>query len=333
MMLSSALLAAVFIMGAGLFCLRCHQRLDHYQQMANGTRYISHIEKVLEHLPQHRGMANTYLNGDQSFLEKMKGMQQTLEQDINTIDQYHAQHDGHADILNRWQSIKHGWSSLKQEFQSLSAGESFERHSALIGEVLYLISDAADSMQLNNHPEPSLRKIIQTSFNLLPPIIENIGQARGIGSGAAAKGTLLTTIRIKLEFLHQRLGSNSNSTYSTIERCLQQNSLSQISREGLPHEGFGHNITRTQSQTGDFLKTISTHLLGKKITISAADYFSEGTAAFNGNLSLLNTITATLEQQITEMIPRLKSHLVWSITIVTGGTVALISIWWSLALT
>lgn len=324
MILASALLVAVLIMGAGLFCLRGHQRLDHYRQMADGTRYISHIEKVLEHLPQHRGMANTYLNGDQSFLEKMKGMQRTLEQDINAIDQFHTQHGAHTDILSRWQNIKHGWSSLKQEFQSLNAGESFERHSALIGEVIYLISDAADSMQLTNHPEPSLRKIIQTSFNLLPPIIENIGQARGIGSGAAAKGTLLTTMRIKLEFLHQRLGSNSSSTYSTIERCLQQNSLGQISRD---------NIARTQSQTGDFLKTISTRLMGEKITISAADYFSEGTTAFNSNLALLNTITTTLEQQINEMIPRLKSRLVWSITMATGGTILLISTWWSLALT
>ena len=324
MMLSSALLAVMLIMGCGLCSLHCRQRLNHYRQMALGVRYINHIEKILEHLPQHRGMANTFLNGDKSFLEKMTGMQQTLEQDIKTIDQYHAQHTVHTDILARWQTIKNGWSNLKHDLQSLSASESFERHSALIGEVLYLISDAADRMSLSNHPEPSVRSIIQTTFNLLPPIIENIGQARGIGSGAAARGTLLTAVRIKLEFLHERLGATASGAYTTIERCIQQNSKNQISRD---------SISSSQQQTVHFLETMVRHLLGDKITISASDYFSEGTTAFNSNLMLLGGITATLDQQINSAIPKLKVRYLWSITIAVGGTIILALMWWSVATT
>jgi methyl-accepting chemotaxis protein len=329
MMLSSALLAVMLIMGCGLCSLSCRQRLNHYRQMALGVRYINHIEKILEHLPQHRGMANTFLNGDKNFLEKMTGMQQTLEQDLKTIDQYHAQHTVHADILARWQTIKSGWGSLKQNVQSLSASESFERHSALIGEVLYLISDAADHMSLSNHPESSVRSIIQTTFNLLPPIIENIGQARGIGSGAAARGTLLTAVRIKLEFLHERLGATASSAYSTIERCIQQNSLAQTSYTQISRD----NISNSQSQTKHFLETMTHHLLGDKITISTSDYFSEGTTAFNSNLMLLGNITATLDQQISNTIPKLKTRYLWSITIAVGGTLVLVLMWWSVAMT
>jgi methyl-accepting chemotaxis protein len=322
MMLTSALVVVMLIMGSGLCSLHCRQRLNHYRQMAQGIHYINHIEKILEHLPQHRGMANTFLNGDKSFLEKMTGMQQTLEQDINTIDQYHAQHNVHADILSRWQTIKSGWGSLKQNVQSLSAGESFERHSALIGEVLYLISDAADRMSLSNHPEPSARQIIQTTFNLLPPIIENIGQARGIGSGAAAHGTLLTAVRIKLEFLHQRLSTTAHNAYSTIERSIQQNVSFQISRD---------NIANSQRQTEDFLGTMSHQLLGEKITISASDYFSEGSSAFNSNLALLGGITTALIQQINNTLPELKTRYLWSITLTVGSAIVLTLMWWNIA--
>ncbi len=321
-MLASALLLAMLMIGGGLGCLYRHQCLDHYLQMAKGTHYISLIEKVLEHLPQHRGMANTLLNGDASFLEKMKVIQQTLEQDIKTIDQYNTQQGVHADILSRWQAIKGGWSDLKRDLQSLNAGESFERHSVLIGEILYLISDTADRTRLTKHPEPSLRKVIQTSFNVLPPIIENIGQARGIGSGAAARGTLLTAIRIKLKFLHERLGATAGSAYATLERHIQQNNQSQISR---------NTIADTQSQTSAFLGTMSSQLLGDRITISASDYFNAGTTAFNSNLKLLNTITTTLDQQIKNMIPKLKSRFVWSITITAGGAILLFLMWWNLA--
>lgn len=319
MILTSALLITLLIMTGGGCCLHCYQRLGHYRQMANGTEYITLVEKVLEHLPQHRGMANTFINGDMSFLEKMKGMQQTLDQDINAIDHYCARHQPHADITQRWQTIKTGWHRLRGEIQSLTAEESFERHSHLISEVLCLISDAADRTCLTAHPEPNMRKIIQTTFNLLPPIIENIGQARGIGSGAAARGTLITTVRIKLEFLHERLGHNASSAYSTIEQCMGRNSSSQISN--------------SREQTRQFLETISNRLLGDKITITAADYFSAGTTAFNSNLALLSEITTSLEQQINGTIPKLKTSFIWSITLGVGGAILLISIWWNLMLT
>lgn len=324
MMLSSALLVVMSIMGAGLCCLYCQQRLDHYRQMASGLGYISQLEKVLELLPQHRGMANTYLSGDQGFLEKMRAVQHSLEQQLGSIDQLHAQSALHPELLTRWQVIRDGWSRLKGEFQTLNAATSFERHSALIGELLYLISDAAGRMRLTRHPEPRLREMIQTSFNLLPPMIENIGQARGIGSGAAAKGTLLTTIRIKLEFLHERLGSHSASAYATLEGGLQQGPLGQIGRE---------RIAATRHQTRHFLETITRHLLGERITISSSDYFSEGSSAFNSNLVLLGEITASLDQQVNGMIPALKSRLRWSITLAVGGAMLLIAAWWSLMLT
>lgn len=324
MMLSSALLLLMLIMGGGLCCLYCHQRLEHYRQMACGLGYIGHLEKVLELLPQHRGMANTYLSGDQGFLEKMTVVQQGLEQQLRNIDQFHAEAALHPELLKRWQGIREGWNRLRQAFQSLDAAASFERHSALIGELLYLISDAADRMQLTRHPEPRLREMIQTSFNLLPPMIENIGQARGIGSGAAARGTLLTTIRIKLEFLHERLGSHSASAYATLERGLQQSALG---------EGGRARIATTRRQTGHFLETLSGRLLGERITISSSDYFSEGSAAFNSNLLLLGEITASLDQQVNGAIPALKSRLHWSITLAVGGSMLIITTWWSLLLT
>jgi len=321
-MLTSALLVVILIMGCGLCSLHCHQRLIHYRQMAQGLRYINFIEKILEHLPQHRGMANAFLNGDKGFLEKMTEIQQILEQDVKKIDHYNAQHTVHNDLRERWQTIKNGWNTLKNRIQSLSASESFELHSALIGEVLYLISDTADRTNLSNHPDLRVRQIIQITFNLLPPIIENIGQARGIGSGAAARGTLLTAIRIKLEFLHQRLIATASNAYTTIERCIQDSS-SQIDRD---------NIARSQHQTEQFLGTMANRVLGEKITISASDFFSEGSSAFNSNLTLLGSITTTLDQQANATIPKLKSHYVWSIAFTTGSFVMLALMCWNVVM-
>lgn len=310
-MLSASLLSLSLVTAAALVCLHCRQRLGHYRTMERGLDYIAHLIKVLELLPQHRGMANTYLNGDQSFLEKMSGAQHSLEQQMAAIDRLHGGAGLDPQLAGRWRGIREGWTKLIQGFQSLNAAESFERHSALINELLYLISDAADRMHLSRHPEAELREVIRTGFNLLPPMIENIGQARGIGSGAAARGELLATVRIKLEFLHERLGSSATGAYATLERCLT-------------HSGGG-DLATIRNQTEGFLETISSHLLGDRISIAANDYFSEGSAAFNGNLALLGEITTTLTQQVNAMIPRLKSHLLWSITLAIGVTMLLLS--------
>ncbi len=222
MTLTVSLLIVVLITTAWLVAYRQYRRLFHFQLMSHGMSFIHHVRRALGHLPQHRGMANAFLNGDQDFREKMTQMQSEIDHDIDAINDCMTRHPLTPVLLTRWDKIQNGWATLKNEVKTISPTDSFERHSVLISEILYIVSDTSDEMRVSEHPDDEKKRIARTTFELLPTIIETIGQARGIGTGAAAKGTLITAVRIKLEFLLGRLDDSLQSAHATIGDVLQK---------------------------------------------------------------------------------------------------------------
>lgn len=302
MIFSSTLALLCLITIPWLIVINKKKWLNHMILMNHGMCYIAHVRKALEHLPQHRGMANAVLNGDQNFQTKMNDMQKNIAEDIVAIDECMTRHPLPLTLTSRWQQIKNNWHSLKSDLNSISANDSFERHTAMITDILSLISDCADDMRINAHPDNNLQKIATTTFNLLPTIIEVTGQARGIGTGAAAKGNVVTAVRIKLQFLHDRLTHTLATTRQTIENCLQGNNAQFDIKQQTTSNSF--------SNTQLFLNSISENMLAsEKPQISAEEYFSIGSKAFDSNIQLFDAISTALGEDLNHRIPRLKNNL------------------------
>jgi len=325
----------IFSTSLALLCLICipwlivinkKKSLSHLILMDHGMCYIAHVRKALEHLPQHRGMANAFLNGDQSFKEKMNTMQKIIAEDIVAIDECMTRHPLPITMTSRWQQIKNNWHSLKSDFNSISPNDSFERHTAMITDILSLISDSADDMRINAHPDNDLQKIATTTFNLLPTIIEVTGQARGIGTGAAAKGNVVTAVRIKLQFLHDRLTHTLATTQQTIENCLQGNNA----QFDIKQQTTSNSFANTQL----FLNSISQNMLvNEKPQISAEEYFSIGSKAFDSNIQLFDAISTALGEDLNHRIPRLKNKLRLSIIFSVIVLFSSLTIWQQLIFT
>jgi len=290
--------------------------MDHAVLMDRGMFYIAEVRKMLGHLPLHRGMANAFLNGDHSFQEKMDDMQKTIAGDMAAVDECMSRHAMPATLISRWQRIKDNWHNLRTNLGSISPNESFEKHSVIIADILSLISDSADDMRINSHPDNDLQKISRTVFNQLPATIEIIGQARGIGAGAAAKGNVVTDVRIKLQFLHGRLTRTLATTRQTIEACLQH-SRSQFN---IKQQAISDSFSDTQL----FLSTLSENMLANgNLHISAEEYFSIGSKAFDSNIQMFDEISAALKEDLQHRIPRLRKNLKLSIA---GSIVLLVSL-------
>lgn len=305
MIFSVTLILVLIIATLCLWVMQKRQAVEHMLLMEHGLCYLRQVCKILEHLPQHRGMASAFLNGDQGFKAKMLAMQGHIGADIEAIDQCMLGHPLPRTLTLRWEKIKRSWSSLQEEVSNISPNDSFERHTALITEVLNLISDCADDMRISAHPDPDLQNMARTTFNLLPTMIEVTGQARGIGTGAAAQGKVLTPVRIKLQFLHHRLSDTLTVSRQSIDACLNSAAMDSRIESGTISQGF--------SDTQAFLDTIAQNMLSTGTTqISAEEYFARGSRAFDSNIRLFNAIGKVLDSDLQQRIPRLKSGLKWS---------------------
>ena len=52
-----------------------------------GIEYIVPVRQLIQHFPEHRGMTNAYLSGNESFRAKILAKRKQISDDIRLIDQ------------------------------------------------------------------------------------------------------------------------------------------------------------------------------------------------------------------------------------------------------
>lgn len=192
-----ALAALVAVLGS-LRALQARRGLRRRQ--LDALRLIRLLRRLMDQVQVHRGLVSRLLNGDQSQRVPVSAKQAEI---AATLRELGRQDDPSLLTPSRMARIRDYWQDIESRFQDLTPGASFERHSALIRQVLFLIGDTADNGRLAELPglAPSLHAL----WDDLPAAAEAIGQARAVGAGVAAAGQCDSVSRIRLRYLHQRL--------------------------------------------------------------------------------------------------------------------------------
>ena len=139
--------------------------IDFARKEIVGTQYLQPVRTLLQHLAEHRGMSNAYLNGDASFKEKIAAKQSQIAEDIKAVDAADAQHGGTLDTASSWKAIEADWQSLGANVFSLAAPDSFSRHTALIEKLLDLTIHVGIASNLVLDPDPDSHYLMDVVVN------------------------------------------------------------------------------------------------------------------------------------------------------------------------
>ena len=81
----------IFIIPLGLLTTlllsSLNQEISITQQQRQGVVYMQAVRPLLEHVPQHRGMTNAFLNGKPEFKDKILDKRKTIELAVETVDE------------------------------------------------------------------------------------------------------------------------------------------------------------------------------------------------------------------------------------------------------
>jgi len=267
-----------------------------------GRRYlaiISALRPLFEHLPQHRGMANAYLQGDETFKAKLSETQRQIEKDIEGLDQLLSACDD-ALIGRRWHRLKSDWQALKSGLGAMAAAESFQAHTNLVTEVIYLFDDAAARSSVCQ-ADSNMTKLREIVFCQLPVMVEFIARARGIGTGVASRQKLSVADRVKLGFLSSRV-EQAVSQSSQVLASMPAAQGVQVARQSVVEE--------SRQLTLNFVQLLNGSLLGAdEVQIKPAAFYEAGTAAISKNLVLFDGLLPVILDQAARSQQQLRSRI------------------------
>lgn len=275
-----------------LLALRKTQALSS-QKCLQGLQDITHLRRLLESLPQHRGMANALLQGDDSFRSKLDTLQTQINRDMHTMSDLLISAD-HWGAAERAQHVLDAWNTIYQQLNNLAAPESFGRHTALITELLYLINDVADAAGLLNSTENG--RLIDVAINSLPLVTETLGQTRGMGTGVAARGKCASDMRVKLRYLLTNARQVASEVNQAVRGTLTERGAGQ---DTVFTDRAGTALDESQQATQAFLLLLENGVIhDRRVEVASTDFYAAGTEAIQHSFTLLDAILASLHRRL-----------------------------------
>lgn len=278
-----------------------------------GVEYIVPVRQLIQHFPEHRGMTNAYLSGNESFKSKILAKRKQLADDIRVIDQVDQRLGQQLNTTTQWNNIKANWSRLESEAFNGPAKEVFGRHTRLIAEVLELVKHVSDTSNLTLDPELDSFYIKEAIVNLLPQVVENLGQARGMSSGLAARQTITNQESIKLTSLISTVQKNINALKRGMQVLRQSNS-------GLFNK-ISTQVDQTLTGSENYLNFLKTEILDvDEITVKSTTVFSKGTEVIKANFNILDVLAPELMTLLDIRVDELYRMMTILLTLVVAVT-------------
>jgi methyl-accepting chemotaxis protein len=255
----------------------------------HGVAYLKPLKVVLANMQQHRGMAAALLNGDASFGAKLDEKQKQLKDQIAAVDAVDRAHGEDLGTSAQWKHVEEEWDGLRSRVAGLTPKDSFEQHTALIGKVIALMTTVADGSNLTLDPDLDSYYLMDAIVVRLPAMSETLGQARAVGSGAAARGgEPALEVRIRLSVMENGIRELMSAVGHSVETAGKTN----------PELGkrLAGDLETVSKVTEGFLHTMESQLVkAERISIDPKSYFAESTAVIDQAFKLYDTLLPELD--------------------------------------
>lgn len=269
-----------------------------------GLEYIKTVRQLYQHLPQHRGMTNAYLNGASDYKSKIIKQRAVIIADIAAIESSNDQFGDEFKTHALWSEIKQTWQQLEPRALNEPAKIIFQAHTTLIARVYNLFEQISNESGLVLDPTLNTSFIMDAIVYRLPNITENLGQSRGLGSGIAASGIISLEQSIRLGTLLANIKSNKRAVDDGMLIALRENPS--IVNELTPL------LNASKLATNDFIQKVTSELLlAETINSQPSDIFDAGTAAIKATYQVYDTLVPVLDSLFEDRIAALsKQHTI-----------------------
>jgi methyl-accepting chemotaxis protein len=284
----------------------------------SGVEYLRALQPLLQDFPKHRGMVYAALNGDRSFDDDIRNLRARIEEAKAAVNEIDSRLDSTLHTATRWNAVKQAWNRLANQSAGADAKENFAAHTSLIAGLQGLIGHIGETSNLVLDPVLDSAYLADAAILKLPALMENLGQARGLGTGMAARQANDPDEKSRLIMLNTLILENQRAIERGMDVVFQTNS----SVKPALAAGLEQSLVRLKT----FLDLQWNELISNdSIVMAPSDYFAAGTRAIDAQFALYDAVLPTLDRLLEERIAAFdaKNRLV----VVIAVTTALLSVY------
>ena len=257
--------------------------IERFDQEQAGLRYIQSARAVFELVPQHRGLSQGILNGNEAArakLKKVQGKLRTAFTDLDAIDEELGRQLGTG---SRVEEVEQGWKALASTGLQLPPAESFARHTKVIMGLHTLISYVTDSSGLSIDPDVSTALSVRAMVQDLLMAAEYGGRTRGLGTGIAAKGEFTPATFTKLNINVSALEEYGSKLQQKLQYIAAENSSL--------YELFAAQARQTGEAIDGLVKFVNDGMIDpQQIQVESSLVFETGTRTIGHVFTLFDLI-------------------------------------------
>jgi methyl-accepting chemotaxis protein len=275
-----------------------------------GLSYIQVVRKPIEHIQQHRGMTSAYLNGDKSFKSRIMAKRQDVDKYMAEVAAIDKSLGSAMKTDGMFAKLQSQWESIKADSLNQPAAVAIKNHSELVAGLLALMNHVADASDITLDPKLDSYYMGASVVSLLPKMVENMGQARAVGSGVAAKGAFATPqIYTRLAVLSNNINAYFKELRSGLKSAFEANEAV-ANKLKAAMETNNKAVEHMQALLNDKL------LEADEITVDAQTVFDTATQAISGSYKLYDALVPELDQIFEDRISADKSTRMMALSIV-----------------
>lgn len=287
--------------------------IDFNRKERLGVEYNRSLRDLLENLMHHRGMTSAQLSGNPSFQSRLAKERSLIDKSIMTIDLLDNKYGARLDTDKKWIELKKKWNELKEK-TSLSPKENFGSHTVLIADIIALTRHIGETSNLLLDPQIATYYLMDCVTFKLPSLLENLGQARGVGVRVASTNQMSNGEKRQLMMLSTLINSSLDESSDRIQKVFSSNP------ELRPElEAYTEQLSR---DVKDFLDTFEKEIVNAdKIDIDPTVYYDTATKVIDGVFGVYDKQSHALDKLLKARIDSDTSekHLFLAISAVITG--------------
>ncbi|TYP70142.1 methyl-accepting chemotaxis protein [Paenibacillus methanolicus] len=266
------------------------QEIDIARSERNGLRYMKELNGFIAAVQRHRAQV---VNG--SPQAELTAAQADVKQAIAALDAARSDYASDLPATQGMEDLKEFWETLLNALPKLKDTQAIDKHSGLIGQTLDLMVEVSDDSGLTLESHLEEYYLSNSVVNLMPRLIENLGQLRVTGIRATARGEFAS--------------SEKEWVFPTVR--MVESGLAEINRsmailiaESDRNRGKMEQPTRAMNEaiTGFLVKLDTNLMLPAKFTITTQDYLKIATDAMNAGYAMMEVDTELLLERLQDRI-------------------------------